>query len=838
MHGGVGLAADGERWMRGAPGPRPAIAMLALTYALGITLGWKQPHPWVWPWLLVSCLALLGCLLAGRMRPRVAQLLMFASAVGLGAAWVTIRYDWVRADDLAGRLGDAPVLVRVRGIALEEPVLRDQSNGSMDRFDYRPPVTCFPMSVNGLVGEAGRLTRASGEVLVRVEGSVAPFRPGDTIIALGFLEPIGPPHNPGEFDYQRFARSLGQAGILMVKSRALMEVEPADRSLTRSIWLRWRDRLQHRATGWLLSDLPGTERGDRDALLAALLLGQRGRELDGLGRAFTEVGLAHVLAISGLHLGILIGFVLMLVRAGGTHRRWHGWLVVAAVLMYLTIVQVRLPVLRAAVMIVVVAIGVICGRRWRVSSLVALSGIGLLTWRPDQLFGAGFQLSFGVVLGLIHLAPAVRRRWFGPPDLAAASTAQMIGEWLKSALAAAVTAWLIATPIVAHHFGFVSPFGAPLSVLVLPVVAVLLVVGFAKMLLAVVLPSAALLVGTVLTVWADVLISIVGAADAAPLSVIYVTQPRVVITLAALGWVCLWGVHPAHWRRRRRLLWMAGLAILVSAAWPMMPWRGRPDFRIDMLSVGEGACFIIRSGGATVMYDAGSASNPNIGHDSIVPAARKLGVRKIDALAISHGNLDHYSAVLEVVDGFNVDRVLVTPQFTLEAESDPAGSVAFLMDELINRRIRVEMVAAGEARKIGKSNWTWLHPPSDTRLKRVNDESTVLRIEMAGRVILLTGDIQNEAIGMLLAGDVDLHADILELPHHGSYKPVSVEFVSRVGPEMVMQSCGRRRWLTDRWQQHLVGVDRLMTARDGACWVEIDEAGVMNVGRYLVEDHP
>ena len=111
--------------------------------------------------------------------------------------------------------------------------------------------------------------------------------------------------------------------------------------------------------------------------MLALLLGQRERELDELTESFRRVGLAHLLAISGLHLGVLAGFVLAVARLGGHYRRWQGWLVIAVVLGYLVLVDVRMPVMRAGVMTIAASLGLALGRRLRISGLVGFSAIGL-----------------------------------------------------------------------------------------------------------------------------------------------------------------------------------------------------------------------------------------------------------------------------------------------------------------------------------------------------------------------------------------------------------------------------------------------------------------------------
>jgi len=824
--------------------------ILAGALALGMAVASGLPGAATWPWTVAGLLALAAAF-AVTVWPRrfstvIAVVLIASAAFCFGGLWVVVRYHWVPAQDLAALDSRAPRIMHLGGRALEPPRVREPTIGSLSGFGHNPPVTYFAMRVTTFLGRDGSSVNASGSVLVRVDEVVAPFAAGDHIEAVGLFYPPSPPRNPGEFDALRLARSTGRAGLLVVTRRELLTVTPARRSDVGSALLRARSALRRRASGWLLADLPATTpagQTQRDALLMALLLGQRSEQLDGLGEAFRGAGLAHFLAISGMHLGVLAGFIFFLLRLGGRIRRWHAWLVIAVMLTYMVIVEVRLPVLRAGIMTVAACVGVACGRRLLVSSLVSISAVGLLLWRPDQLFSPGFQLSYGVVLGLIHLAPRLRARWFGRPDAFAATSTRMIGQWFRTALAASVTAWAVATPIAVFHWGVAWPLAAPFSVVLLPLVTAVLALGYLKIAFALVLPSAALITAVPLALAAEVLITIVFAMDAIGMSAVRLVCPPAAWSLAALGWVAAWGVLGdsviGFWggRRGRLLIRLVGVGVVAWLVWLMLPPALRFDraaLRIDMLAVGDGTCIVVRSGSSTVLFDAGSSSDRAVGRRVIVPALRRLGVRSIDALLVSHPNLDHYAAALELADAFTIREVLVTPQLSREARRDPYGAVMFLLGGLAERSVRVVEVAAGERRQFGRGRWSWLHPGSDETWGQLNDGSMVIRIEVAGRSVLLCGDIQRAAIEALgqLPG-----ADIVELPHHGSLDTRAEAFVAGLEPSVVLQSTGRVRLRrTDsRWREVLPGSVRLVTARDGACSVVIDRSGEITVDRFMDE---
>lgn len=817
-----------DSW-RGTAAQRRGALFLAGGFALGIAIGWVQPWSIVWPWLGLAAAALAAAL---RWRARAAASLpcIAIASIGLGVAWVTLRQHYVEPNDLAAMVSDEPVLVRLRGELLRSPQIRDRAAGSLGLFDYRGPVTYFPLRVEALLPRSGAEQAVRGRVLVRVDEPLNMLRAGDEVEAMGFLARPREPHNPGEFNYARYAATLGQAGILVVESRENLRILTADAP---SWWARlrqWHEQLQRRASGWLLADLPASRSSAADGLLADLLLGQRDLQIESVEESFRRVGLSHLLAISGAHMAVLAGVVLLVLRLGGQPRRWHALVVIAAVVIYMLLIEVRVPVLRSAIMIVTACIGQLFSRRLSAAGLLELSAVLVLLWRPDQLFDAGFQLSYAAVLGLIYLSPIVRERLFGPHDNLAATTGSMLRQWLFTACAASITAWALVTPLQIHHFGTISPLAAPLTVLLVPVVSLLLVVGYLKMLLAVLLPSAGLLVGTGLTRLAEALAWLVQQADALPGASIDVPFASTTWTTVAMLWVSAWAGATSRWRR---CAWLAaGVGLAAGLLWPWLPLH-RPALRIDMLSVNNGSCFVLRSGGETVIFDAGSSPDLDVGRKTIVPALRRLGVRSINAILISHADMDHYASVLELVDAFGRPTVRVTPQFLAAASDDPHGPVALLLAQLADRGIEVKLISAGDFVTFGAVQATCLHPSALARFTRHNDASLVVRVEAAGRSLLLCGDVLREAMAMLMTSLPELRADCVELPHHGSYNDVAQDFVARLDPAIILQSTGAQRIERDRWSEPLADRARLITARGGACWVEIDHEGTMQWGRFI-----
>ncbi|QOJ16893.1 MAG: ComEC/Rec2 family competence protein [Phycisphaeraceae bacterium] len=810
----------------------PRVSLAAGAFALGIALAWWWGGVSAWPWVTGAWVLLVCAAMLRRGHSRVCGCGMLLTIAALGGAWLTLRHHRVPEGHLASMIGEQPVAVRMRGVATSSPVVRDTASGSMAVFNFQPPASYFRMRVEALASRDGAVAPVSGDILVRCDETLPRFRPGDRVEVIGTFRRFPPASNPGEFDRATYARALDQAGMLRVGQRELVTIEPVERSAPSETVNFWRERLRARAGAWIRSDLPPDKRNQRDALLAALLLGEREPELVELNETFRRTGLAHVLAISGMHLGILAGLILMVLRMTGRSSRWHALVLIVLIVTYVGIIEARLPVLRAALMICVGSLGLLFGRRLRLPSLVALSGLILLAWKPSQLFDAGFQLSFGVVLGLVHLSPVLRRAWFGPRDQLAPTGGAMLLEWLKDSVAGGVVAWAVATPLVAHHFGMITPLAALGSIITLPVVAVLLGVGYLKMIFGAILPSAGLFLGAPLVIAADLLVSVVEVMDMLPLATVRVPFPGSAWTLLTMTLIAGWVLHRT--RLQRRALWGATVMLAAWLWWPVLPVSGSPALRIDMLSVGDGSCYVVRSGGACAVFDAGSSTDLDAGRSTIIRAMERLGVSRVDFIAVSHANLDHFSAVIELVERFDMGEVLLTPQFLEAAARDPLSPAGYLCSVLNEHLVAISAVREGDGRSLGDSTWTWLHPRRDDVFSLVNDTSMVVRVEAAGRSVLLTGDIQRGAMIRLLDRFPSnrLDADVLELPHHGSHHDAAETFVRIVSPQVVMQSTGWTRFERDAWAAPLAPLERLVTVRDGAGAVIIDRAGTIRVERF------
>lgn len=838
MPGGIDSLNDD--WGDGAVSWRvPWLVRLALAWMAGLVIGSALPGRW--GYVIAGAVAVgLGLVLWRRGRLGAARWAALFAIACIGSAWLVVHRDDVDGRHVLGWVAEDSVLAVVRGTVASEPRDVEPDQGPFGGFNYLGPGTMFELRVSAIDAGDG-FEPAHGGLLVRVKRHEHRPKVGQRIEAKGWLSAIGPTQNPGEFDYRAFMREQGVVGRLSMQERGNWRaLGPAPQWTLTGVRRSIGD-----AAAWSLR-LGMPDDAEMMGLLDALLLGRRAGGIDDLSDSFRAVGLSHILSISGAHLAILLLLVWGLGRLLIGRPRLVVLLVAAVLVLFMLAVPWRTPIVRAAIMAGVFCVGYGLGRRLTGLEMLSAAALIVLVWKPTDLFNAGFQLSFGVVGGILLFAGPMSQRLLSKPDATVVQpSAWDVGvRWLVDVVAVSVVAFLVALPLVMYHFQLVSPLAVLLSVLALPVLTGVLAMGYLKILVGLVSPAVGSLLA-VPTAWvSDTLSGLVVQAQRWPgASVSLSAGPSVAWTLAASGVVLAllaWVTGAAKARGRRAGRWRL---LLVSAAvlvvgWSVLEQRpsgamtgaDRPAMVVNMLAVGDGSCFVVRSGDRAVMFDCGSQAYWRIGERSVVPALAELGVRRLDVLMISHADLDHFMGVLDVVDAVAVDRVLVSPDVMREARDNPGRAADFLVDSLRERGIEPGVIERGWSMTMGDASLAVLWPASEYASEQNNNNSLVLRVQAAGRVVLLNGDIQGEAIERLLENPHQLKADVTDLAHHGSYVDQSPRWLEAVDPVWVLQSSGPRRPEQDRWRIPLAeqGIERLWTRERGMIQVRVEQDGAMS----------
>lgn len=818
--------APASLWRRAAA--RPAI-LLFVAVGAGFVLARAFPDVEARAWLLAAlpCAALAPL----RRLPRTARLasLLLAACLLSGA-----HFHFRVLEGPSGRLAlsaheVAPLAVE--GVLLDDPAIEAMSRGRLAPFLFRPRVARTRLDVRRVLDpntlEPVRAT--DGVLYVTMSDTDVAWRAGDRVRIVGLARGFAPPLNPGEPDRRLWANQMGVAGQMDVDApEAITRAEGREglfEGLERK-FIAWRSQLRVRAG---IVDASEDRSAGAD-LLAALVLGARDPATRDVRDDFTRVGLAHVLSISGLHLAALAFAALLALRLTGDHAWREPLLVGALILLYLLIVPARAPVLRAAAMTLALLAARGAGRRHDRLSLLAIVAIGVLLWRPLELFSAGFQLSFGVVAGFLVFSRRVEERLVGArmdPDHEPPS--KRLARWLASGVGAAVIAQVISVPVVAFHFGVVSPYAWIATLLLAPLILPLLCAAYAVMLIGLVSPEIAQLLMPPLEALGGLLAWAGDRLEALPGSYVRVPPVGLVWTGCALAVGCWW-LWSGSLRKAAATLALAGVVAWVALLARTDRLPHSVAARLDTFAVGDGTCHLLRSEGEAMLWDCGSL-DLDIGERTLPSALRALGVHRVGTLVISHPNIDHYSAAIDVAEAVGVGRALVGEAVLEAAEADPVGAVAHTLDELRRLGVAIESLKAGDSWRVGAVEMEVLWPPVGLAMRRANDRSLVARATVAttagARTILFSGDIEQEAMARLLASDTNVRTDVVEAPHHGSARPLAFAFVEETGAKIVVQSTGEGRVGDERWDEVKQSRRWWTTAADGAIHIEILKDGAI-----------
>jgi competence protein ComEC len=568
----------------------------------------------------------------------------------------------------------------------------------------------------------------------------------------------------------------------MLSIRSVHEAPAAAVHVSRALQLRTRAQRVLRATL------------RQSGLAEALVLAQR----DGVDREvrdrFAATGLAHLLSISGTHVGLVAALLLGL--AAFLRRSGHAGRVgaTAGVVAYVLFLGAPAAAARSAIQVLLLLAGRMLQRPADPYTALAGAALLLLIAQPLNLLDAGFQLSFAGVLGLI----AYRRR-------VAERLPRRIPRWVRDGLAASIAASAATLPIAALHFGQVAPIGVVASIIAVPLVGFALPAVALILLVAPVSMPAARFLGAGTDVLLDGVDRVAAVAAAvpgghAPLS--WMSLMSLLLVTAAAIVACAWqrGGRRAQRARdtqrvpnvRPRLrAGMVGAAAIAVFAWtPQLRALHGDAVEIHAIDVGQGDALAIRTPhGHWVLVDAGPrTATYDAGRRRVVPYLSAHGVSGLDAVVITHPDADHIGGVAAVLEMLGAQAVI-----------DPgtaAGKPLYLQTMATADSGHIIWFKARDGRHLDVDGvrLDFLYPASDSLdgTGDPNDLSVAFRLGFGDFHAMFMGDAPVSTEERLVAEyGTRLASDVLKVGHHGSYTSTSEEFLNAVRPQLALVSVGR-----------------------------------------------
>jgi competence protein ComEC len=618
--------------------------------------------------------------------------------------------------------------------------------------------------------------RPGGRVLVYARGGPQ-LRYGDRVRIRGYLRRPGLPGNPGEFSQHDHLAAQGIQAVLFAGRGGAVRV--VGRGRVNPVFAAAYG-LRGRMAAFFASVLPG----ERGALLDSLLLGDDGAIPPSLRDAFARAGLLHVLVVSGAQVGLVASGALWVARALRIPPVVQASGAAAAVLFFAFMTGWVPSVARAALMALVGLAASATGRLRDPFAALAAAALILLASSPLLLADVGFQLSFAATWALLYVAPAIHARLGRLPPA------------LRSLVSMTVGAQTAVMPLLAFHFMQVSVTGYLANIAVVPLVGLIVPAGFLVAVTGLLLPPAGAAGVVLLGPALDAIAMLSRFFARMPLAVVQVpalSAAGLVGSAAALIGAVAW-LHGSLALRRRHLLG-AGIVLVALLLWGRIADARAPArVSLTMIDVGQGDALLVRGpSGQTLLVDGGGAiegrpTGYDVGVRRLVPALRRLGVRRVDVVMLSHPHEDHVGGLVAVLQNFSVGLVLDA------GLPHPAPSYVEFLRLVGVRGIAYRLARRGMQVDLGDGLALSVLHPQEPLLRGTSSDanlnSIVARLTFGSVAVLLTGDAEGATEAQLLDLGDDVRSLILKVAHHGSRTSTTPAFLDAVRPAIALVSVG------------------------------------------------
>ncbi|MBT6643097.1 MAG: DUF4131 domain-containing protein, partial [Planctomycetaceae bacterium] len=715
--------------------PVPVVVSVAFSLGLGAASGTllsKYPN-WNFScaiWILAlsaGCLLLSAFILRSRWQ---------ALAIKRGAWWITLfgmtcamcGWAWCCArlfprNDLAWSLTDTPLPVLVQGVVVVGPKKVKAAENILDFYrQQKTSEWCLELHA---VRNQGLWESVSGYARIFIDGEMQPLPVGSSVRVYGRAARPSAPLNPSEFDFQRHSQLKRVLTIVRVRNWSSVVFCRDKQTITLAGCIDW---LHQRCLKRLHEIVPESNQ----PLASSLLLGAREALSQQTVNAFADTGSAHILAISGLHIGLVATAVFYVLRLFGCSLRISWLIVIIVVTIYACLTGGAIPVVRATMLMWVAGLGVWTRRRFVGLHALAIVGIVLLLWSPASIVSVGMLLSFLATAVLISLGVWCRDHW---GDDSITQLAKEKRSWIQRILyrffdasrwfvLLSASVWIVSVPLVIVGFHRFVPIAIGTNILIAPLLPCVMASGFVC-LVSVFLPvSVCKPLGDAAGFFFDLLERVVEMLASIPGSSVRAhTLPTwwvlcwyIVIVLFLLQ-LCYqaklvkrrhaFGTEtvskgPEILALRRKIL-VFGVILLgvgmLGISLQSMPKTFQGN-RIIVSSMGHGCGIVIKTeGGQCLVYDAGRIGASGAALRSLRAVLNSEGIHTIQSLVLSHADTDHFNAVPGILKEFRVEQVIVSPHF-LRSSSRSARRVHELFVEL---GVPIRTVLRGDVIPVGLS---------------------------------------------------------------------------------------------------------------------------------------
>ena len=672
--------------------------------------------------------------------------LLYALIVVTGRTNCALRTVIISPYDLRLLLGEQPEIVTVRGTLREAPVQRVFEQNEQESWR-----TLARIDATGLRIIRKSWQPAAGRLAVTTRGMLSTnIFAGQTVEVTGVAALPKIAVAEGTFDYRAYLNEQGIYYHLQAASEGDWRVITSPRAPPLA------DRFRAWARQALSLGLPVEDESLR--LEWALSLGWKTALTEEVAEPFVQAATYHIFAVDGLRMAIIFGILFGLLRVLGMPRAACGLLLLPVIWFYTALTGWPASAIRATVMLTVIIIGWVLRRPSDLLNSLFAAALIILTWEPRQLFQAGFQLSFCVVLCMVLILPVLQKLgdWLVAPDPLLPPELQprwreivrLPARYAGGLLLTSFAAWIGSVPLVAYYFHIVTPVSTPANIVAVPLCGLVLICNFSSLLLAGWFPGAAALFNYAGWFWMECIRVSSHWFASWPRAYLYVPEPGLFTTglyyailLAAMtGWL----IQP------RLRTWKAAALAVALCTWGWHCWQECSVTRLTILPANGGMALFFDAPGTKndLLVDCGATNSVQF---LVKPFLRGQGVNGLPALLLTHGDLRHVGGAELLTNLFHVEKPCASP---VRARSPVYRRI---LKDLSATPERLRTLSRGD--QIGL--WTVLHPQPSDHFSQADDNALVLSGIIGGTRVLLLSDLGRPGQNALLERCPDLRADVV-----------------------------------------------------------------------------
>ena len=674
-----------------------------------------------------------------------------------------------------------------------------------------------------------RVRATDEKVILTVYRHAKDFAPGRRIRFPATLSPFKNFNNPGRYNYERAMRLKGFSCAASVSDGRYI-VPMGGNSLPKPFEIM--ENLRRPIREYFRKTLSP----ENNALYRALVLGERQAIDPALREPFNATGLGHILAVSGLHIGLIatLSFYLLRWLIGHSYRltlkadvrKIAAVLTCFPVVMYTCLAGFQLSGQRAMIMVLTYLFSILLGREKEVWSTLATAALLILALEPRALFSVSFQLSFVAVAGIIWLTPAIYKII---PDIAASKARTGLLTWLYLNISGLIiitfSATIMLLPLTTLYFHRISLVSIPANVTAVPLLGLwILPLGLLSSFVLHFSPSLANFLIKSGSWGLDQFMNLIRFWAHFNWSDFWVFSPNIFeIILYYLLIFFLFQFRRRPWGKTGLLIVL--LIISTDISYWILTTQYNQDLKVTYIDVGQGNSALIRfPGNKRMLIDGGGFGGGrfNVGGMVVAPFLLHSKILRIDYLVLSHPQSDHMNGLRFMASYFK------PREFWYNGQNVETPTFLELIDIVKSRGIDIILPSdLSKSRTISGVRIEILHPHAGKFRKTtdLNNNSLVLKLTYQGNTFLFPGDLESEGESEVIARcGSSLKSDILLVPHHGSQTSCSAPFLRMVQPKMCIISCGKDNYFGFPHRKTLKRLKNL-----GCRIIRIDKVGALQI---------